>query len=239
MSDAKLRELERRWKESGAVEDEAAYLLERVRVGDLEREKLELAAYCDHPAARLALGGKAPAQEFGSTEWGRGGTARAGPRSDPALRRGPPLGLSARPLAPLPGTLALALASDTLALGRGGGGRTERSTRNGVAAPSNHSPRLPRGSSPRAGLLENDRDLGWVAAVRGRFGRERRDQVETRSERAPRPPGAASRDLARGEAAASPSLRSRGHRVVRGRRAEAAHVQPVGAAGRCGEPFDQ
>ena len=43
MSDAKLRELERRWKESGAVEDEAAYLLERVRVGDLTRERLELA----------------------------------------------------------------------------------------------------------------------------------------------------------------------------------------------------
>ena len=31
MSDAKLRELERRWKETGTVEDEAAYPLERVR----------------------------------------------------------------------------------------------------------------------------------------------------------------------------------------------------------------
>ena len=40
MTDTKLRELERRWKESNAAEDEAAYLLERVRVGDLEQEKL-------------------------------------------------------------------------------------------------------------------------------------------------------------------------------------------------------
>ena len=30
MSDAKLRDLERRWKETGSVQDEAAYLLERV-----------------------------------------------------------------------------------------------------------------------------------------------------------------------------------------------------------------
>jgi hypothetical protein len=33
MSDTKLRDLERRSKETGTVEDEAAYLLERVRVG--------------------------------------------------------------------------------------------------------------------------------------------------------------------------------------------------------------
>ena len=60
MTDTKLRELERRWKESGSPEDEAAYLLERVRVGDLEKEKLELAAYCGHEGARLALGDEAP-----------------------------------------------------------------------------------------------------------------------------------------------------------------------------------
>lgn len=45
MGDEKLRELERRWRESGTVEDEAAYLLERVRVGDLTQERLELAAH--------------------------------------------------------------------------------------------------------------------------------------------------------------------------------------------------
>ena len=62
MSDAKLRELERKWKESGSVEDEAAYLRERVRVGDLTQERLELAAYCGHGAASLALGTHMTAQ---------------------------------------------------------------------------------------------------------------------------------------------------------------------------------
>ena len=42
--DEKLRGLERRWKQSGSPDDEAAYLLERVRVGDLTHERLELAA---------------------------------------------------------------------------------------------------------------------------------------------------------------------------------------------------
>lgn len=56
MSDQKLRDLERRWKETGTVEDEAAYLLERVRVGDLSQERLELAAYCGHEGARKSLG---------------------------------------------------------------------------------------------------------------------------------------------------------------------------------------
>ena len=55
MSDAKLRELERKWKESGSVEDEAAYLRERVRAGDLTQERLELAAYFGHAAAGRAL----------------------------------------------------------------------------------------------------------------------------------------------------------------------------------------
>lgn len=55
MTDERLRELERRWKETGSVEDEAAYLLEQVRVGHLDQEKLELAAYCGYEPARLAL----------------------------------------------------------------------------------------------------------------------------------------------------------------------------------------
>jgi len=69
MSDAKLRELERRWKETGAVEDQAAYLLERVRVGDLEREKLELAAYCGHGPAQLALGPGPEIPAYGCRGW--------------------------------------------------------------------------------------------------------------------------------------------------------------------------
>ncbi len=54
MTDQRLRELERRAADS--VEAEAAYLLERVRAGDLARQRLELAACCGHPAARTALG---------------------------------------------------------------------------------------------------------------------------------------------------------------------------------------
>lgn len=62
MSDQSLRELERRWKETGAVEDEAAYLLERVRVGALAQERLELAAYCGAAAASHATPIKSPSQ---------------------------------------------------------------------------------------------------------------------------------------------------------------------------------
>lgn len=56
MSDERIRELERRFKETGSVEDEAAWLKERVRVGDLTEERLSLAAYCGHKAARTAQG---------------------------------------------------------------------------------------------------------------------------------------------------------------------------------------
>lgn len=56
MGDSKRRELERQWKASGTLADEAAYLLEQVRGGGLQRETLAFAAYCAHPAARLALG---------------------------------------------------------------------------------------------------------------------------------------------------------------------------------------
>jgi len=51
VSDERLREAERRWKESGSVVDEARYLQERVRVGNLTKERLELAAYCGHEGA--------------------------------------------------------------------------------------------------------------------------------------------------------------------------------------------
>lgn len=90
MSDQRLRDLERVWKESGAEQDELAYLQEQIRTsrtlawkdycrlvqlsveaaadylrarmarGDLARDKLILAAYCSHEPARLALGGAAP-----------------------------------------------------------------------------------------------------------------------------------------------------------------------------------
>jgi hypothetical protein len=55
MSDTKLRDLERRWKETGTEDDEAAYLLERLRVGDLTRERLELAVCLGYQPAIRAL----------------------------------------------------------------------------------------------------------------------------------------------------------------------------------------
>jgi len=60
VSDANLRELERRWRKTGDVEDEAVWLLERVRAGELGRSELNLAAYCGHEAARRSLGSAAP-----------------------------------------------------------------------------------------------------------------------------------------------------------------------------------
>lgn len=54
MTDERLRDLGRRAEGPGGVEVEARLLLERVRVGELERDRLELAAYCGHEAARLA-----------------------------------------------------------------------------------------------------------------------------------------------------------------------------------------
>lgn len=61
MSDAHLRELERRWRESGSVEDEAALLRERLRVGALSPETLGRAADMNHLAARLVTGKRGPA----------------------------------------------------------------------------------------------------------------------------------------------------------------------------------
>lgn len=55
MTDARLRESERRWKETGALEDEAQYLRERVRAGELQADRLEVAALCGDEAARTAL----------------------------------------------------------------------------------------------------------------------------------------------------------------------------------------
>jgi len=56
VTDARLRDVERRWRETGALEDEAAFLRERVRAGVLDDDRLRLAAYVGHAASRLALG---------------------------------------------------------------------------------------------------------------------------------------------------------------------------------------
>src|SRR5581483_5364002 len=56
MSDTELRALERRWRETGALEDEVALLQARRRSGELTTERLELAAYLGSAAAPRILG---------------------------------------------------------------------------------------------------------------------------------------------------------------------------------------
>jgi hypothetical protein len=68
VSDERLRVLERRWKETGSVEDEAAWLRERVRVGDLSENRLEVAAYLGHLAALEARCMSSPDIDFRKDE---------------------------------------------------------------------------------------------------------------------------------------------------------------------------
>ena len=63
MSDAQLRALERRYQETGSVEDEATLLSERVRQGSLDPEMLALAAHLGWPAAEMACGDEAPSDD--------------------------------------------------------------------------------------------------------------------------------------------------------------------------------
>ena len=56
MSDEDLRELERRWRASGTVDDEAAYLAERLRAGELSAEQVETLAELGYPAGMIVLG---------------------------------------------------------------------------------------------------------------------------------------------------------------------------------------
>jgi len=69
MSDERLRDLQRRWEQSRAIEDEVLLLRQRVRIGDLPIQNLELAAHCGSRAAAQALGAPIGARELGSKEW--------------------------------------------------------------------------------------------------------------------------------------------------------------------------
>lgn len=60
MSDERVRAAERRWRESGAIEDEAALLRERLRAGPLAASRLRWAAACGHAAAGAVIGGRLP-----------------------------------------------------------------------------------------------------------------------------------------------------------------------------------
>ncbi|MEZ6184233.1 MAG: hypothetical protein R3F62_04380 [Planctomycetota bacterium] len=60
MSDRRHHELERAWRTSGAVEDEATYLRDRVRVGTLTRARLRAIALTGDPAAIAASDSEPP-----------------------------------------------------------------------------------------------------------------------------------------------------------------------------------
>lgn len=58
MTDGRIRALERRAASTGGDDDEAAWLLARVRAGDLAPARLRLLVHLGHAAAHLATGGQ-------------------------------------------------------------------------------------------------------------------------------------------------------------------------------------
>lgn len=56
MADAELRELESRWRSTGSIEDEAAWLAAALRAGLAPQGETRLRAFLGGPAAREALG---------------------------------------------------------------------------------------------------------------------------------------------------------------------------------------
>lgn len=56
MSDSKLRDLEKVWREGGSLEDEIAWHAERLRLGELEEDRLRLAAAFGRAAACELVG---------------------------------------------------------------------------------------------------------------------------------------------------------------------------------------
>ena len=83
MTDSRLQHLKRAWETSGSVEDEAAYLRERVRAGDLSQNCLLLAATVGHVAAQWCCLGVNEEPLlcdlcFRITDWGREAATRMG-----------------------------------------------------------------------------------------------------------------------------------------------------------------
>lgn len=64
MADDQLRELERRFRASGSIDDERRWLGERLRAGTITRERLEVAAHAGHEAARAVLGAAPPPDDL-------------------------------------------------------------------------------------------------------------------------------------------------------------------------------
>ncbi len=69
MSDELLRQLERRWYETGAVEDEVALLALRLRLGRISLGSVRLLAYLNHEAAKCVLTTECPKERLPRQEW--------------------------------------------------------------------------------------------------------------------------------------------------------------------------
>lgn len=72
VSDESLREFERKWLESSDPADEAAWLLARLRAGELDHGRLRLAAYLGSEGSALALGDLVPRVPEGLIDWVQG-----------------------------------------------------------------------------------------------------------------------------------------------------------------------
>ncbi len=71
MSDDTLRALERRFRETESVEDEVAWLASRLRAGEIDSDRLDLAAYCGDEAARR-FSSRRPVEPSCVWTWGEG-----------------------------------------------------------------------------------------------------------------------------------------------------------------------
>ncbi len=87
MTDARLRELERTWQASGSVEDEAAWLLERVRTGTLTNEQLGRAVPFSEAARLVWTVHRTPERVKGGKRGRRGQTRTDGARDARRPRR--------------------------------------------------------------------------------------------------------------------------------------------------------
>jgi hypothetical protein len=122
MADEELRALERRWRSTGAVDDETAFLAAKLRAGLFDEQRLRLAAFVGDPAAALVAGCEAAPRDLltrmpgqlwqymmGVEAWGTRAAVRLALASARAIHRlGPELGLPRHALTQMAGSMAVA-----------------------------------------------------------------------------------------------------------------------------------
>lgn len=164
MTDARLRTLERRWRETGASADHACFLVERLRTGELPVERARLAAYLGDPAAREALGIAPETEAVSQRAWAAGLHAWRDP---------------------VPARVALAAARAVLPVfdrGLNPDPRPRRALRAGeacVVCPCEaHAARAATASEDAEAIATDDAGTAVWAAVRTTFGASQDDLLE-------------------------------------------------------------